>query len=624
MLLALQNVDKYYGSQMILDGVSFSLDPKQRVALVGRNGAGKSTLIKLLLHEEEPSGGKVLRARGIQLGCLRQDPVFPVQYTVREVLERAFHELDALEAELEAFQRNMNAEDEQQLQQYHDLLEHYQLRGGYERRARLDGVSLAFGFRGREEELVKGLSGGERTRLALAALLISNPEVLLLDEPTNHLDIAMREWLEGFLLRYPGAMVVVSHDRTFLDTVATHTAYLQQGRMKVYNGNYSHFRQQLEEQLATQAQQFATQQRQIDIYNQSVEQMRRWAFKNSQLFKRVQAMEKRLGRMEDQQVDAVEPDEDVAEVVFDCDPSATVVIEAQHLTKRFAGRTLFQDVQLTVRAGERIAIVGANGAGKSTFLKTLLGLLPSDNPKTQIRTGPRVSVGYYDQQLRGVDPENTLYDEVRALTNSDQQTRNLLGAYLFPYLTQSKKVHQLSGGERARLALLKLSLERHNLLILDEPTNHLDMEMLESLEEALRNYPGTLIMVSHDRAFMEGLADQIWLIEDGLFYSYPGNYSYYKQKHVIAKAPEVVEVKATKPKRSGPSLWHLKRRAETLEQDIERLEAELNTAHANLEQADAYADFAALGQAVSDIEERLLQTMSEWDTITADIAERES
>ena len=624
MLVALRNVDKYYGSQKVLEGVNFSLEPGQRVALVGRNGAGKSTLLRLLTREEEPLGGQVLRSKGVQIGLLRQDPVFPANSSIQDVLERAFHELDGLEDDLQRLNIKVGRDPENValLEEYNAALEHYQLRGGYQRRSRLEGVLLAFGFRGREFEQVAALSGGEKTRLGLAAILVSNPEVLLLDEPTNHLDIAMREWLEGFLMRYPGAMILVSHDRAFLDAVATQTAYVRDGEVEVYTGNYSKFRIQLEQDLEREMAQFKVQQKQIDALAKSAARMKIWGLGMAKLARRAHAMESRLQRMKDAAVDAPDPEEDVAEVNFDCDESATTVLEGTHLSKTFAGRPLFKDVAVTVRKGERIAIVGKNGAGKTTFVRTLLGILGSDNAKSQVRVGARVKTGYYDQQLRGVSMENTVYDEARSWLSNDKETRNLLGAYLFPYDTQDKKISSLSGGERARLALLKLSLERNNLLVLDEPTNHLDMEMLESLEDALREFPGTLILVSHDRAFIENVADQIWLLEDGEFYSYPGKYSYYKQKH-LPKTPGVTEVVKAVPqnRKSGPSLWHLKRKVETLELDISTLESELARAHNTLENAAPDADFAALGNAVAALETQLLEKMTEWEETSARVAQ---
>ncbi|GGJ20384.1 ABC transporter ATP-binding protein [Deinococcus roseus] len=619
----MNNILKYYGQQTVLEDLNFALHAGERVALVGRNGSGKSTVLKLITGEEDPTFGDVRRAQGTTIGMLRQDPDFDPEDTIHSVLDSAFHELDGLEEQLEHLQSKLGGATEQDFQAYHDLLEHYQLRGGYERRSRRDAVLLNFGFRGREFERVGSLSGGEKTRLGLAKLLVSNPEVLLLDEPTNHLDIKMLEWLEGFLSRYAGAILVVSHDRAFLDNVTSKTAYIRDRNLKVYTGNYSHFKQQLEAELEHQLKVFEAQQRKIDAFKDSVELNRVWARKNSQLFKRVHAMEKRLERMQAAQVDAPPPDEEVTEVSFKCSDSGEVVLDARHLSKNFAGRQLFKDVNVHIRKGEKIALIGMNGAGKSTFLKALLGLLNSDDSRSTVKSGARVRVGYYDQQLRGVDPESTLYDEVRALVEKDQEAHNLLGAYMFPYDAQTKQVKNLSGGERARLALLKLSLQQYNFLVLDEPTNHLDMEMVESLEEALKEYPGTLLMVSHDRRFIENLSDQIWLLEDGQYYSYPGGYQYYRQKHVVSQKTEEVKVKV-KRERSGPSLWHLKRKLEQTEQDIHDTESKQQKAAEALDQANPDADFAMLGKALADLEHQLLQLMDQWENLSTQIAELEA
>ncbi|WP_034338584.1 ribosomal protection-like ABC-F family protein [Deinococcus misasensis] len=620
MLVQLNNILKYYGQQTVLEDLTFALHAGERVALVGRNGAGKSTVLKLITGEEDPTFGEVRRAQGTTIGMLRQDPDFDPEDTIQSVLDSAFHELDLLEEQLEHLQARLGEATDADFQAYHDLLEHYQLRGGYERRARRDAVLLNFGFRGREFERIGGLSGGEKTRLGLAKLLVSNPEILLLDEPTNHLDIKMLEWLEGFLSRYAGAILVVSHDRAFLDNVTNKTAYIRDRQLKVYPGNYSQFRQLLEAEMEHQLKVFEAQQRKIDAFKGAVELNRVWARKNSQLFKRVHAMEKRLERMQSQQVDAPPPDEDVTEVQFTCEDSGEVVLDARHLSKNFAGRQLFKDVAVHVRKGEKIALIGMNGAGKSTFLKSLLGLLDSDDPRSSVKTGARVRVGYYDQQLRGVDPESTLYDEVRALVEKDQEAHNLLGAYMFPYDAQSKQVKNLSGGERARLALLKLSLQRYNFLVLDEPTNHLDMEMVESLEDALQDYPGTLLMVSHDRRFIENLSDQIWLLEDGQFYSYPGGYQYYRQKHIpVGQKTEEVKVKV-KRERSGPSLWHLKRKLEQIETDIQSTEEQQQKAAQALNEAAPDADFAALGKSLADLEAKLMDLMEQWEELSTQIA----
>ncbi|WP_045233535.1 ABC-F family ATP-binding cassette domain-containing protein, partial [Deinococcus pimensis] len=577
MLLALSDVHKEYGHHVVLDGVNLTVRAGDRLALVGRNGAGKTTLLRLLTGEDHPDGGEVRRADGVRIRALRQDPVFPEGATVGGVLDAAFHELDALEAELsEAAERMTEGDDA--IERHAELLEHFARRGGYERRARKDASALAFGFRGREHEAVSGLSGGERTRLGLAALLVENPDVLLLDEPTNHLDIVMIEWLEGFLGRYGGAVMLISHDRAFLDAACTSTAYLRDGGLKVYPGNFTRFREQLEADLELQAARHAVEQAQIDELSKSAARMKIWGLGMAKLARRARAMESRLERMKKAATGAPPPEERVARVLFHAPESGDVVLDARHLSKRLGGRDLFRDVNVTLRRGDRVALIGRNGAGKTTFLRCLLGLTPSDDPKAEVRTGARVRVGYYDQNLRGVEPTSTLYEEARAYTQKDTEAHDLLGAYLFPYEAHDKRISSLSGGERARMALLKLAQEDNNLLVLDEPSNHLDMEMLESLEAALDDYDGTLLMVSHDRRLVENLADRIWLIEDGRFFEYPGGYAYYKQKHVPASAVPVKDVRAAAPAvpaKKTPGLWHLKRRAEELEAQVANAEAAL-------------------------------------------------
>ncbi|PYE53409.1 ribosomal protection-like ABC-F family protein [Deinococcus yavapaiensis] len=623
MLLALQDVHKEYGHHVVLNGATLTIRAGDRVALVGRNGAGKTTLLRLLTGEDHPDSGDVRRAADVRVASLRQDPVFPAGAIVQDVLEAAFHELDALEAELNEASAAMATGSDEAIHRHEELLEHFMRRGGFERRSRRDAAALAFGFRGREHEKVDGLSGGERTRLGLAALVITSPDVLLLDEPTNHLDIVMIEWLEGFLSRYQGAVLLVSHDRAFLDAVATSTAYLRGGELKLYPGNYSKFRELVEAEAEQQAARYEQEQAAIGDLEKSAARMKIWGLGMAKLARRARAMESRLERMKAAATGAPPPEERTARITFYAPESGELVLDASHLTKSLGGRTLFRDVRATIRRGERVALIGRNGAGKTTFLRGLLGLTASDDPRSEVRTGARVKVGYYDQQLRGVDPDRTLYEEAREYTHKDTEAHNLLGTFLFPYDAHDKKVRVLSGGERARLALLKLAQEDNNLLVLDEPSNHLDMEMLESLEAALDDYSGTLLMVSHDRRLIENLADRIWLLEDGRFYEYPGGYGYYKQKHVVAGQGDVKAKVDTREKRSGPSLWHLKRKAETLEAEVNAAEHKLSAAQAALDSAGEGADWAALGENVAAAEAALLAKMEEWEAAVGDIEQRE-
>ncbi|SMB92704.1 ABC-F family ATP-binding cassette domain-containing protein [Deinococcus hopiensis] len=626
MLVAVQDATKEYGPLTVLSEITFAVQPGDRVGLVGRNGAGKSTLLKLLTGELIPDGGMVRRAPGVRARALKQDPTFPEGATVDSVLDAAFHDLDALEAELAAAAEAMNSGTPESVMHHEEVLEHYVRRGGFERRSRKEAVTLAFGFRGREQDPVSGLSGGERTRLGLAALLVENPDVLLLDEPTNHLDIVMVEWLETFLARYPGAVLVISHDRAFLDTVTNETAYLRGGTLQVYKGSYTTFRETLEAEQERQAAQFAQDAKQIATLQASADRMKIWGLGMSKLARRAKAMQARVDRMQARATAAPPAEERTTRITFHAPESGDVVLDARHVTKAMGGRTLFRDINVQLRRGDRVAIIGRNGAGKTTLLRALLGLLPSDDPKTRVLTGARVSVGYYDQALRGVDPSQTLYDVAREYVQKDHEAHNLLGTFMFPFDQHDKQARILSGGERARLALLKLAQEDHNLLVMDEPTNHLDMEMVEALEDALTGYTGTLIMVSHDRAFIEGLADRIWLLEDGRFYEYPG-WADYKAKHRTLAEVQAQETptpaepaRPTAPK--GKGLWHLKREVEAIEAEITRLEDELLHAQAALSSAPADADFAGLGQAVHDLELQLEAKMTAWGEKQAEVEAR--
>ena len=616
MLLSLEDVQKDYGAQPVLTGVTLQINPGDRIGLVGRNGAGKSTLLRLLLGAEQADAGVVRIFPGVRVGNLTQDPSFPAGSTVSSVMEAAFHELDALEAELETAASAMHSGTPESIHHHAELLEHYARRGGFERRARKDAVTLAFGFRGREHDSTARLSGGERTRLGLAALLVENPDVLLLDEPTNHLDIVMVEWLEGFLSRYPGAALIISHDRAFLDAATNETAHLWRGEVKVYPGNYTTFRSALDEDIERQRQRAAQDARKIAALTVSTERMKIWGLGMSKLARRASSMETRLERLKKGAAAPPPKAERTARILFHAPESGDIVLDAAHLTKRIAGRTLFEDVQVQIRRGERVALIGRNGAGKTTLLRMLLGLIPSDDPRGHSRTGARVTVGYYDQQLRGVDEGSTLYLEAREYVEKDAEAHDLLGTYMFPYLSHDKAVAVLSGGERARLALLKLAQEDHNFLVLDEPTNHLDMEMLESLEAALDDFPGTLLMVSHDRRLIEHLADRIWLIEDGQCYQYPGGWQYYREKH--RPAEQETEQKAAPVKQNpanpgGKGLWHLKREVERLEAEVSDLEAKLGEAQALLSAAGPDADYAELGRAAADLEAALLGKLTAWE-----------
>ncbi len=675
-LVALSGVEKAYGEQVVLRDASLEVREGQRLALIGRNGSGKSTVLRLLMGLEEPDKGLVVRARDVVLGMLDQDPEFGPTDTVRQVAEEAFVELDALDAQLKALEA-AGLDDPERFERWERLHAVFERRGGYSRRARRDGVLAALGFGGRHDDLVKDLSGGERTRLGLARLLMTQPDVLLLDEPTNHLDMDMRSWLEGYLARYPGAAVVVSHDRAFLDGACDTTAEVSRGELRVGAGNPTAYRAAREEAERIQAATRANQEKESARLHAAAEQMKRWAGQNAKLHRRAKAMLGRAERFDAQMVDELPRGERTTRFTFACDESGDIVLTARHLTQRFE-RTLFEDVSVELRKGDRVALVGPNGAGKTTFLRTLLGDLPSSDPRAQVTTGARVRLGYYDQDLRGVDDDATLFEELLRRMG-DREAHDALGRFMFPYEAQFKKVKDLSGGERARLALLLLTLGRYNLLVLDEPTNHLDVEMIEALEDALHAYQGTLLVVSHDRRFLASLVDRVWEVEGGGFRAYEGDWSFYWRKRreravadaslpapragQAAPAPAGPDPAAEAPRRAaagrsqaatgsggaaparalaatsgrfaGRSPWQLKRDLQEVEARIAALEEELARVGQGLAEPRAAAAvllpelaarpgppptdaevIAALGQRHAELEGRLLELMEEWHELT--------
>ena len=653
LLAALTAVEKYYGEQVVLDDVSLELREGWRLALIGRNGSGKSTILKILMGTESADAGVVHRADGVTLAMLEQDPEFPEGETVLAVAERAFAELDDLDARLKRLEA-AGLDDHDTYERWERLHATFERRGGYARRARRDAVLDALGFTGRYDQSVHQLSGGERTRLGLARLLMAQPDVLLLDEPTNHLDIDMRGWLENYLKRYPGAAIIVSHDRAFLDTACDRTAEMSRGTLRSGSGNPTAFKASMAEADRIQAATRANQERELARLEASAEQMKRWAASSEKLAKRARGMVRRAERYEDQMIDSLASAERTTRFTFDCDPSGDIVLVGRHLSKAFE-KPLFEDVTVELRAGDRVALVGPNGAGKTTFLRMLLGQLPSDDPRAGVTTGSRVRLGYYDQELKGVDPNATLFEELLKRVGNGE-AHNLLGRFLFPYESQFKQVSDLSGGERARLALLDLTLSRRNLLILDEPTNHLDLEMIEALEDALAVYQGTLLIVSHDRRFLENLVTRVWEVRDGQFEEYEGDWEFYQRKRGsrlpsperTAEAPASTESSSPVPSErratgegmtgaAGQSRWQMQKRLVAVEEEISALEGELervtaglaapagaatptllaglaiSSGHAKPTEAEIVAE---LGSRHATLEQELLVLIDEWHQLT--------
>jgi len=631
VLAALRATEKQYGQRVVLDGVTLELRAGARTALVGRNGSGKSTILRLLAGEETPDAGEAWKREGTVIGRLEQDPSFSLSGTIYDVAERAFADLDQMEADLQKLEAD-GLEQPDVFQRWEDLHTTFELRGGYQRRARRDMVLHALGFQGRAHEKVASFSGGEKTRLALARLLMQAPDVLLLDEPTNHLDIEMRQWLESWLARYPGAALIVSHDRAFLDGACDRTAQMLRGKLLERPGNPTTFQAEQAERERIEERTRSNQRKEEARLESASLQMRKWAGQNAKLMRRAKAMETRLDRHRGTMIGEADQPERTTRFTFERGEGGEIVLQAQHLSKAFEGTTLFRDVSCIIRAGERIAVTGPNGAGKSTLLRTLLGEITSDDARAQVRYGSRIRVGYFDQELSGLTPDNTLVEELIRLVG-DREAHDLLGRFLFPYEAQFKQIANLSGGERARLALLKLTLLPHDLLVLDEPTNHLDVEMIEALEAALDAYEGSLLIVSHDRRFLRRLATHVWEVSNGRFEAYEGDWEFYERKFDQRRGPQAEPSGAPSqdssqheairetshvdldPRFESLSPWKLERAIEELQQAITAMEEELTTVAASLATPESFGsgELIDLGTRHAELEAALLEAMAEWE-----------
>ncbi|MCX7783299.1 MAG: ABC-F family ATP-binding cassette domain-containing protein [Meiothermus sp.] len=617
-----ENIEYTLGARDLLDGVSLELRHGDRLALVGANGSGKTTLMRLLMGELQPSAGRIHRTEGVHLELLPQDPQYGPDDTVESVLKRGFARVQAMEAELARLETHLA--DPEVYQRWEELHARFEAIGGYQQRSRYEAVLKGLRFAGREPEKTRVLSGGETRRLALGALLLSGSDALLLDEPTNHLDLEMVGWLVNFLQSFGGATVTVSHDRQFLDQVTERVAWLRRGSLKLYEGNYLAFRRERALQEEQEAREYANWLKEKERREGILEQAQRWAHSSAKHAKRLHSLEARMEQFMQGAVEAPESDDPAVRIRFPVEKQVTAerVLEGWDLQKTLGERVLFQIPNLLVRNGERIAIIGPNGAGKTTLLRVLLGLLPSDHPAGRVKTGPGVRIGYYDQKLSGFDPELTLFETLYRMLG--EKAHAALGGWMFPYEAQFKQVKQLSGGERARLALLSLSLQQANLLVLDEPTNHLDLETVEALEQALLAYPGTLLLVSHDLFFLDQLATRTWHVYEGQFADYPAPPSEYLERRKVEVVPRkqgrpasgVEGRNPAKPPRAK-GRWHLEREKERLEAEIAELEAQIQAILARANQPGLHhREYAQIAQEQHQLEAALEQTFSRWAEVT--------
>ena len=533
MILSCQNISKSFGTDEILKNVSFHIEANEKAAIVGINGAGKSTLLKIIMQKETPDTGEVILAKDATIGYLAQYQDVSGHRTIYEEVLDAKKNIIEMEERLRGMEAQMNALTGQELEAlldgYHRLSHEFELLGGYTYRSEVTGILKGLGFSESEfDRQMSELSGGQKTRVSLGKLLVTKPDVLLLDEPTNHLDMESIRWLEGFLMNYKGAVVIVSHDRYFLDRVVTKVVEIFQHQGYVYQGNYTEFAKKKAKIREDLLKQYYNQQREIKHQEEVITKLK--SFNREKSIKRAESREKMLDKIERLE----KPTDENTDIHIVLEPDVTSgndVLTVEHLRKAFGTHTLFDDLSFEFKRGERVALIGNNGTGKTTILKIINELLLADGGT--IVLGSNVHIGYYDQEHQLLHMEKTIFEEIADDYPQLNHTkiRNVLAAFLFTNDDVFKRIADLSGGERGRVSLAKLMLSDANFLILDEPTNHLDITSKEILESALNQYTGTVFFVSHDRYFINQTATRILDLTGGTIVNYIGNYDYYLEKH---------------------------------------------------------------------------------------------
>ena len=619
MILSCQNISKAFVENQVLKNVSFHIEDHEKAAIVGINGAGKTTLLRIIVGEMTPDDGQVVLARDKTLGYLAQNSTVDTSHTIYEELLSVKADLLRLEEKIRECENNMKHAEgdalEDLMKQYTSLTHAFETGGGYLYRSELVGVLKGLGFT--EDEFSKPvatLSGGQKTRVALGRLLLQNPDLIILDEPTNHLDMNSIAWLETYLLNYKGAVLIVSHDRYFLDRIAGKVIEIDQSKATTFMGNYSDYAVKKEQLRVAAWNAYMNQQREIKHQEEVIEKLK--SFNREKSIKRAESREKMLDKIE-----VIEkPSEVRTDMKLTLTPrilSGNDVLTVEHLSKSFDSHKLFTDVNFEIKRGEHVAIIGDNGSGKTTLLKILNGLVPAD--QGTFRLGSNVEIGYYDQEHHVLHSEKTLFEEISDdypyLNNT--QIRNVLAAFLFTGEDVFKRISDLSGGERGRVSLAKLVLSNANFLILDEPTNHLDIMSKEILEDALNGYEGTILYVSHDRYFINRTAHRILDLTEGQFVNYVGNYDYYLEKHdtvmaaIEASGPQSADADNTVAAKVAESEVKLDWKAQKEEQarlrkkenDLKKCEEQIARLEARVSEIDTEMSDPAIGTQVAKLQE---------------------
>ena len=613
--ISVHNLTKFFViGENLLENLSFEIQEGECVAILGRNGCGKTTLFRILTGEIDYDEGEVFVNPNKRVGLISQIPHFPAGYTVEQVLRSAYADLMRIREKMGILEQEMaSGSSREQLARYDDLSNRFQSGGGYEMDVDVDKVCNGLGITADQRtQIFDSLSGGEKTRVNLARLLLEKTDILLLDEPTNHLDLRSVEWLEGYINTFKGTVLTISHDRYFLDRVADRVIEIVDGHAEFYSGNYSFYIEEKQARFDLQMKQYQQEQAKLKQLGYTVERMKGWGINNRTLYRRAMSIQHRMERIK--KTEKPKTEKTMKATFGEKDFSGDVVFKMKHVTKSFGDRTLFSDVELNVEGSERIAILGDNGTGKSTFLKCLLG---EEDCAGKIQFGPTVKWGYLPQIIHFDHPERSLYDTMLYEKNcTPQVARDRLGAFLFQGEDVFKTVGNLSGGEQSRLRLCMLMDEKINLLILDEPTNHLDIASREWIEAAIEEFEGVLLFVSHDRYFIEKFAERIWLLEDGKIRDFPCGYQKYRsilEHEAAAKPAAVPEVKVRKDKSKGGTkeqdklVRRLEREIEKQEQEIARLEGEVELA------ASDYQELTRVLAEKEKAESLLLELMEQWE-----------
>lgn len=615
IILQANKIERSFAGEVLFDNINLQVDERDRIALVGKNGAGKSTLLKILVGEEEPTSGEINKKKDISLSYLAQDSRFESENTIYDEMLHVFDDLRSTEKQLRQMELEMGektgADLENLMSNYDRLSENFRQAGGFTYEADIRSILNGFKF---DESMwqmkIAELSGGQNTRLALAKMLLEKPNLLVLDEPTNHLDIDTIAWLENYLINYSGALIIVSHDRYFLDKVSTITLDLTKHSLDRYVGNYSSFVEQKEQKLATEAKNYEKQQKEIaaleDFVNRNLVR--------ASTTKRAQSRRKQLEKME--RLDKPEAGKKSANMTFHSDKvSGNVVLEVENAAIGYDGEILSEPINLDLRKMNAVAVVGPNGIGKTTFIKSIVDQIPFI--KGEKRFGANVEVGYYDQTQSKLTPSNSVLDELwnDFKLRPEVEIRTRLGAFLFSGDDVKKSVGMLSGGEKARLLLAKLSMENNNFLILDEPTNHLDIDSKEVLENALIDFDGTLLFVSHDRYFINRVATHVLELSENGSTLYLGDYDYYVEKKAELATSKEVELEAINQEKESSSLSDYQVQKET-QKELRKLMKQIENLETEIEEHETQAQAISEQMLTSNDADELMQLQAELDKIS--------